>query len=82
LLARALNRNQYLILGYVAQNHYKCITEVLQGISEKEGIALSTLKVNSRILRGLELVEFSDVAVLTDFGVRILSLLGGGDSNG
>lgn len=63
----------------MARNHYMNITEVLNSISASEGIALSTLKANSRILRGLELIEFGDRAAVTKFGVEVLSVLAGRD---
>lgn len=82
LIARALNHNQYLILKHVAQNRSKGITELLQYISHREGIALSTLKVNGRILRSLELIEYGEVVTVTNFGARVLSLLSCGDDHG
>lgn len=74
---RALNRNQLLILGSVAKNRSCSITAVLQEISCREGIALSTLKVNSRILRNLGIIEFGDTAMLTRFGTDVLAVLAG-----
>ncbi|MCW6160388.1 MAG: hypothetical protein LVQ95_04865 [Candidatus Micrarchaeales archaeon] len=49
----------------------------------ERGIPLSTLKLNAKILKELELVDFSDGsrlrdARLTDAGSQILGIIGGG----
>ncbi len=66
----------------MAKNYRSNITGVLCDISNSEGVALSTLKSNARILRGLELIEFGEIATITNFGSLVLSILENGDDHG
>jgi len=62
------------------------MTSLLRSLSEEEGIPLSTLKLNARILRDLKLVSygsklgngFAEVEALGAFVLRLL----GGESRG
>ena len=70
LLARALNKNQLLILSEVNRRS-DSISSLLIGMSDKHGIPLSSLKLNSKILRELGLIEVSKQSM--DYGVAVLS---------
>lgn len=69
MLARALNSNQILILSEINGN--SSISALLSRLSEHHGIPLSSLKLNSRILRELGLIEISRNAI--DYGAVALS---------
>ena len=58
LLARALNKNQLLILSKIA-GHNSSISSLLNSISQEQGVPLSSLKLNSRILKELGLIHVS-----------------------
>src|SRR5512137_2615972 len=60
LLLRTLNDNQLLILSRVASNN-RPLTGLLMRLSEETGIPLSTLKLNARILRELNLISYGCV---------------------
>ena len=79
LLARALNKNQILILSEVKCNRSKTITLLLTKLSRKSNIPLSTLKLNAKILRQLNLIKFNNFSnvELTSFGDFIVQILGG-----
>ena len=56
------------------------MTSLLHGLSEEYGIPLSTLKLNARILRGLNLISYGSVrkkrhAELEALGSFVLGLL-------
>lgn len=58
------------------------MTSLLRSLSEEEGIPLSTLKLNARILRNLKLVSYGSTresmcAEVEALGAFILRLLGG-----
>jgi len=73
VVLRALNKNQVLILSNVG---FAAITELLQKISEQYEIPLSTLRLNAKILRELELISFNGSPVrLTRLGGIILKIL-------
>ena len=57
------------------------MTSLLRSLSEEEGIPLSTLKLNARILRNLKLVSYgstgeSRCAEVEALGALVLRLLG------
>jgi len=60
LLLRTLNDNQLLILSRVAAND-RPLTGLLIKLSEETGVPLSTLKLNARILRELNLISYGSV---------------------
>lgn len=60
LLLRTLNDNQLLILGRVAADD-RPLTGLLIKLSEETGVPLSTLKLNARILRELNLISYGSV---------------------
>lgn len=76
LLGRALNKNQTLILFEMGNNN-DTITGTLNRISETFGVSLSTLKLNARILKSLDMISYSEfhTAELTDFGKIIIKML-------
>ena len=57
LILRTLNDNQLLILTSVASQR-RSLTSLLKDLSETRGIPLSTLKLNARILRELNLISY------------------------
>jgi len=75
LLVRAFNKNQILILSEIKDD--STITSFLTNLSRDSEIPLSTLKLNAKILKQLDLISFNSTAQLTKFGKFILKLLGG-----
>ncbi|MDV3243980.1 MAG: hypothetical protein LYZ66_02245 [Nitrososphaerales archaeon] len=76
LLAKALNRNQQLILAELSGSDGSSLTSHLVDISERHGIPISTLKLNARILRQLQLIAAADRrSFLTASGDDVLLLL-------
>jgi hypothetical protein len=79
LILRTLNENQILILSNLAGQR-RTITSLLRSLSEEHGVPLSTLKLNARILRGLNLISFgstgekrcAEVEALGSFVLRLL----------
>jgi hypothetical protein len=60
LILRTLNDNQLLILSRVAVNN-RPLTGLLINLSQETGVPLSTLKLNARILRELNLISYGSV---------------------
>ena len=60
LLLRTLNDNQLLILSRVSTNN-RPLTGLLINLSQETGVPLSTLKLNARILRELNLISYGSV---------------------
>ena len=60
LLLRTLNDNQLLILSRIAAND-RPLTGLLINLSKETGVPLSTLKLNARILRELNLISYGSV---------------------
>ena len=86
LLVRALNKNQILILSQVENIKNESITRILNRIFFSHGISLSTLKLNAKILKDLNLISFGNnshfqAAKLTDFGQFIVEIIEGDESN-
>ncbi|TRO48409.1 hypothetical protein E2P65_02940 [Candidatus Bathyarchaeota archaeon] len=83
LILRTLNDNQLLILNGVARSR-RSMTSLLRELSEEWGIPLSTLKLNARILRELNLVSYGSIhdkrdARVEKLGSFVLGLIEDGD---
>jgi hypothetical protein len=79
LLLRTLNDNQLLILSRIANNNQP-LTSLLNRLSQETGIPLSTLKLNARILRKLNLISYGSVrerrlAEVEPVGTLVLKLM-------
>ena len=79
LILRTLNDNQLLVLNTIAEKD-QSLTSLLKQISNEYGIPLSTLKLNARILRELNLISYGNIrnkrsAQLESFGRFILRLM-------
>ena len=74
LLARTLNKKQLLILLALKQGSARSITALLHNISNTNGIALSTLKYNSRVLRDLGVIDFQGPKI-TELGHNVIEIL-------
>jgi DNA-binding MarR family transcriptional regulator len=76
LLAKALNRNQTLILFFI---NGKNPTAMLKELSASYGIPLSTLKLNAKILGELGLIRCRRFypAELTELGALVKIMLKG-----
>ncbi|MGQ9781782.1 MAG: transketolase [Nitrososphaeria archaeon] len=61
LLLKAFNENQLLILSSTRKNKKSTATSLLKKLSEDFGVPLSTLKLNARILRELDLVTYGSL---------------------
>ena len=82
LLLRTLNKNQILILSSINNTQNENITRILSRISSSHEIPLSTLKLNAKILKNLNLITFGNnshfqSARLTDFGKFVFKIIGG-----
>jgi len=80
LILRTLNENQLLILTSVASQR-RSLTSLLKDLSEEREIPLSTLKLNARILRELNLISYGSIrekktAEVEKLGSFVLRLLG------
>jgi len=80
LVLRALNENQRLILRSIDGRH-RSLNALLEELSRRERKALSTLKLNARILKELGLIDYGTKedprpVRLTEHGRMVLSLLG------
>ena len=60
LILRTLNDNQLLVLNAVSEKD-KTLTSLLKQLSEDYGVPLSTLKLNARILRDLNLISYGSI---------------------
>ena len=81
MILRTLNQNQVIVLKAVADNE-QSLTSLLKQLSEDHGVPLSTLKLNARILRELNLISYGSIADrktarLEDLGQFIFGLIGG-----
>jgi len=84
LLLRTLNDNQLLILSSVAANDQP-LTGLLINLHEETGVPLSTLKLNARILRELNLISYGSVgdrreAEVEPVGNLVLRLIDASDN--
>ncbi len=77
LISRALNKNQIFLLQEISKNKGKTATGLIEEISRENKIPVSTLKLNTKILKGLELINFfnGDPVRLTGFGRFVFSLV-------
>ena len=80
LILRTLNGNQLLILTSIASQR-RSLTSLLKDLSEAREIPLSTLKLNARILRELNLISYGSTrekktAEVEKLGSFVLRLLG------
>jgi hypothetical protein len=80
LILRTLNDNQLLILASIASQR-RSLTSLLKDLSEAREIPLSTLKLNARILRELNLISYGStrekrLAEVEKLGSFVLRLLG------
>ncbi len=60
LILRTLNDNQLLVLNSVSERE-QSLTSLLKRLSEDYGVPLSTLKLNARILRELNLISYGSI---------------------
>ena len=79
LILRTLNDNQLLVLNAVNEKD-QSLTSLLKQLSEEYGVPLSTLKLNARILRELNLISYGSIrdkrtAQLESLGKFILRLM-------
>ena len=79
LVAKALNKNQLLLLKEIKNNQNLTITSLIDKVSRECKIPASTLKLNSNILKKLNLIIFFNggPVILTLSGEFVLNLLGG-----
>lgn len=79
IVSRGFNKNQLLILKEIKFNNGRSLSSILREVSRKYGIPLSTLKLNAKILKELNILkvgnEGSKGAYLTPLGEFICELL-------
>ena len=73
-----------LILEEISRSRNENITQILIRISKEKNISLSTLKLNARILKDLELINFVNgrPVILTSLGSTVLSIISRSSSIG
>ena len=78
VLLRALNKNQLILLSKIAKNSTKTITSISNSLSSELDIPVSTLKLNCKILKDLDLIAFetSKPVELTETGKIVLNIVG------
>jgi len=86
LILRTLNDNQILILSSTARQS-RSMTSLLRSLSEEHEVPLSTLKLNARILRDLNLISYGNAcgakeAEVRPLGAFVLRLLEGENVGG
>ena len=79
LFLKALNNNQLLILENI-EGEDGSLNSFLRELSDSSDTPLSTLKLNARILKDLELIDYGtkdepEPVVLTEHGEMILDIL-------
>jgi hypothetical protein len=79
LILRTLNDNQLLVLSSISKEK-RTITSTLKRLSKTYGVPLSTLKLNARILRELNLISYGSIkkkqaARLEPLGSFVLRLI-------
>lgn len=77
LVLKALTKNQILLLKEIEKNSTKTITSLANKLSKATKIPLSTLKLNARVLKELDLIDYinSNPVELTDSSRLVLILL-------
>ena len=70
LLARALNKNQILLLSKIDGSAYS-LSSFLRRLSKESGVPISTLKMNAGVLRKLDLIRFSSFGIRTRSTVEL-----------
>ena len=78
VLLRALNKNQIILLNKISKNSTRTITSISSLVSSEFDIPVSTVKLNCRILKNLDLIDFetSKPVSLTQAGKAVLKILG------
>lgn len=76
-MLRALTKNQVLLLNEVEKNSTKTITSLVNKVSKKQKIPVSTLKLNARNLRQLGLIDHSlfEPVSLTNLGKLVFKIV-------
>ncbi|MDE1823405.1 MAG: hypothetical protein KGI00_02205 [Candidatus Micrarchaeota archaeon] len=76
MIAKAITKNQLLILSEAANNPYP-ITTLLRNLSRRERISISTLKSSARSLKELGMIAFgnSETARLTSAGKLLIQIV-------
>lgn len=75
IILKALTKNQILLLNEIEKNSTKTITSLINSLSNNRKIPLSTLKLNARTLKDLELLNYSSPAELTVTGKLVLEII-------
>lgn len=79
MLIKTLNNTQLIILKKISENKESTLSSILRTTSEENKIPLSTLKLNSKKLKELEIIEYRNYkrVELTDSGLLVLNILKG-----
>ena len=80
LFERAINPNQRLILSVLKTNPHLTFSGLAEDLWKERRKAVSTTKLNANVLHdlGLIAIEHHHAIQLTEFGKRILDILGEG----
>ncbi len=60
IVKRGFNNNQLILLRELKQTSYKSLSSALRSLSRKYGIPISTLRVNAKVLKELNLLRTGD----------------------
>ncbi len=77
IILKALNQNQILLLNEIEKNPSKTITSIINKTSKTSKVPLSTLKLNARLLKELELIKYSvsKPVELSKSGMLVMNLV-------
>ena len=77
IIIKSLTENQILLLNEIEKNSTKTITSLINKLSKSAKVPLSTLKLNSRTLKEMELIDYSNFqpVILSDSGKLVLELI-------
>ncbi len=77
VISKALTKNQILLLNEIEKNSTKTVTSLINKLSRVSKVPLSTLKLNARLLREMDLINYSESqpVELSGSGEIVLSLI-------
>lgn len=79
LLKKTLNEKQLILLNKISDNKEMTLSSLLRNVSLESQIPLSTLKLNSKKLKELDIIDYGNCKKieLTESGLLVLNVLKG-----
>ena len=77
LLIKYINSTQLILLNKISENKESTLSSLLMAVSKENKIPLSTLKLNSKKLKELEIIDYGNYkkVELNDSGLLVLEIL-------